>query len=324
MHLTPQSMRSPVSPYDQQSKQSFSAQPACYPKSPRHDSVSTEHQPNRGLGLFGCSLPPSQPIVTELPPSPQTSEAWSHSSMMEQDYAQSSSQPPDIFSAAFDPFSGFSTASNTGMANVHSPEAPGLDYCQSPPSSNVQSHRGSVSSSYSEAESFSQHGSNLHYTPRVKVEDTTEWYPAAGNEQVLQRAVTTQGLPTYPTISPINGHTEDLYRSQSGEWPKADGAAYMNPSSDGRLAQFDVQPILPSVTRIKKKRQRTTPEEATHECRVCGKLFKRSYNWKSHMETHNPERKYPHPCTQMIGNTPCTKKFQRKTDLDRHVDSVSY
>ena len=59
------------------------------------------------------------------------------------------------------------------------------------------------------------------------------------------------------------------------------------------------------------------------ECRVCGKLFKRSYNWKSHMETHNLEHKYAHPCTAMIGNTPCTKKFQRKTDLDRHYDSVS-
>ncbi len=63
--------------------------------------------------------------------------------------------------------------------------------------------------------------------------------------------------------------------------------------------------------------------EALHECRVCGKLFKRSYNWKLHMETHNPERKYPHPCTAMVGNAPCTKKFQRKTDLDRHYDSVS-
>ena len=26
----------------------------------------------------------------------------------------------------------------------------------------------------------------------------------------------------------------------------------------------------------------------------------------------------------MVGNSQCTKKFQRKTDLDRHVDSVSF
>ena len=68
-----------------------------------------------------------------------------------------------------------------------------------------------------------------------------------------------------------------------------------------------------------------TPEEATYrECQVCGKLFQRSYNWKAHMETHNPERKYPYPCTAMVGNAPCTKSFQRKIALDRHFDSVSF
>ncbi|KAL8636424.1 MAG: hypothetical protein Q9226_009257 [Calogaya cf. arnoldii] len=80
--------------------------------------------------------------------------------------------------------------------------------------------------------------------------------------------------------------------------------------------------VSQTVSQIKTKRQRTTPEEATHECRICGKSFKRSYNWKAHMETHNPDRKYPHPCTATVGDTSCTKKFQRKTDLDRHYDRV--
>lgn len=80
---------------------------------------------------------------------------------------------------------------------------------------------------------------------------------------------------------------------------------------------------LQSVNQTRKKRQRTTFEDTTHECRVCGKLFKRIYNWKAHMETHNPDRKYPLPCTAMIGDIPCTKRFQRKTDLDRHYNSVS-
>lgn len=80
-------------------------------------------------------------------------------------------------------------------------------------------------------------------------------------------------------------------------------------------------PVWPSGNRT--KRQRTTPGEATHECKICGKLFKRAYNYKSHMETHNPDRKFPHYCTAMVGDTPCTKKFLRKGDLDRHYDSVS-
>lgn len=322
MDSTPQSMRSPVSPYQRHSKQSFSSQrPAYYPMTPQ-----PEPNRNRGLGIFACGLQQQQQqpqsSVQQLPPSPQPSDGWSHPSMMEQDFPQST-QPPDIFSAAYDPFSGFSTAPNTGMMSGSSPEAPGLVYCHTPPSTNLPSHRSSVSSSYAPSEAFSQHGADFTYTPRVKVEDASEWYPTAGNEHALQRNLTTQCLSPYSAgVSPATG--DDVYRN--AEWPKSGGPAYpidLHHSEDHRLPQVGSAPILSSVNRIKKKRQRTTPEEATHECHVCGKLFKRSYNWKSHMETHNPDRKYPHPCTATVGDTPCTKKFQRKTDLDRHYDSVS-
>ena len=320
MNLTPQSMRSPMSPYNQQPKQPFSSQ-RRYPATPQPEPTSTE-QSNRGLGTFDCPLPQQQSTAQELPPSPQASDSWSHSSIMEPDFPQTS-QPPDIFSAAFDPFSGYSTNANTGMVSTQSPEAPGLVFCQSPPSTNMPSHRSSISSSYS---SPLQHGAE-YYTPRVKVEDGSEWYPSPGNEPVLQRSLTAQGITDYSNgVSPIHGHSGDFYRNQPGEWAKPNPPVYggdMNLIGEDTRSKFDAAPVLPSVNRIKKKRQRTTPEEATHECRVCGKLFKRSYNWKSHMETHNPERKYPHPCTAMVGNTQCTKKFQRKTDLDRHNDSVS-
>ena len=321
MNLTPQSMRSPMSPYNQQPKQSFSSQ-RRYPTTPQPEPTSMEPS-NRGLGIFDCSLPPQQQSTgQELPPSPQASDSWSHSSIMEQEYPQAS-QPPDIFSAAFDPFSGYSTNANTGMVSTQSPEAPGLVLCQSPPSTNMPSHRSSISSSYS---SPVQRGAE-YYTPRVKVEDGSEWYPSPGNEQVLHRSLPTQGLINYSNgVSPINGSSDDFYKNQPGEWAKPNGPAYannVNMIGEETRSKFDAAPILPSVNRIKKKRQRTTPEEATHECQTCGKLFKRSYNWKSHMETHNPERKYPHPCTAMVGNTQCIKKFQRKTDLDRHHDSVS-
>ena len=319
MDNTPQSMRSPVSPYQHQSKQSFSSQrPSYYPMTPQ-----PEQSRNRGLGIFACGLQHPQSSVQQLPPSPQPSDGWSHPSMMEQDFPQST-QPPDIFTAAYDPFSGFSASPNTGMMPGSSPEAPGLVYCQTPPSTKLPSHRSSVSSSYAPSEAYSQHGSDFTYTPRVKIEDVSEWYPTAGNEHALQRNLTTQCLSPYSAgVSPATG--DDVYRN--AEWPKPGASAYpidLHHSEEQRIPQGAGAPILPSVNRIKKKRQRTTPEEATHECRVCGKLFKRSYNWKSHMETHNPDRKYPHPCTATVGDTPCTKKFQRKTDLDRHYDSVSH
>lgn len=316
MNLTPQSMRSPISPYDQQSKPSFSNHRPCYPTTPQPESASTE-QSHRGLGIFELPLPQHQSSIQDLPPSPQLSDSWSRSSMMEQEYPQTS-QPPDIFSAAFDPFSGYSNNVNTGMMASTSSEAPSLVFCQTPPSTNMQSHRSSISSSYSPSMQSAE------YYNKVKQEDGNEWYPAPGNDSgVLQRSLTTQGLTSYSNgVSPVHGASDDLCKSHSSHWSKP-ASAYPADFGEDARSKFDAAPVLPSVNRIKKKRQRTTPEEATHECRVCGKLFKRSYNWKSHMETHNPERKYPHPCTAMVGNTPCTKKFQRKTDLDRHNDSVS-
>ena len=318
MNLTPHSLRSPISPYDQQSKQSFSTQPPCYPTTPQSELTSIDG-PDRGLGIFNLPLSQQQQqqrsSIQELPPSPQPSDTWSHSPSMEQDFPQTS-QPPDIFSAAFDPFSGYANSgnhNNNGVIASTSPEAPGLVFCQTP------SHRSSISSSQSP---FMQTAG--YYDGKVKQEDSNDWYPAPVNGQLIHRSslATPSLAPCSNGVSPINSSTEDYYKTQAGDWSKPT-SGYPTEFDDSARSKFDAAPVLPSVNRIKKKRQRTTPEEATHECRVCGKLFKRSYNWKSHMETHNPERKYPHPCTAMVGNAPCTKKFQRKTDLDRHVDSVS-
>ena len=322
MSITPQSMRSPISPYEQQqSKHSFSSQ---YPSTPQAEQSAQNH----GLGLFGCSIPPSQSTLHHLPPSPQPSESWQQQQqqpMMEQDFPQSS-QPPDISTADFDPFSGYSTQWNTGMMSAHSPEAPGLVYCQTPPSTHFPSHRSSISS-YSSSEASYHSSSEVMYTPKVKVEEANEWYPSPGNEQVLQRSLTTQAMSSYSTgASPVSAPIEHLYRTQATDWPRPQTSGYpieLHNTEGVRRATYENAPVVPSVGRIKKKRQRTTPAEATHECHVCGKLFKRSYNWKSHLETHNPDRKYPHPCTAKIGSSQCTKKFQRKTDLDRHYESVN-
>ena len=325
MNLTPQSLRSPISPYDQQSKHSLSSQRPYYSAAtPQSESTTTRSLQHRGLGVFGCDLPHPQSTVHEMPPSPQPSESWPHSSLMETDFPQSS-QPPDIFTAAYDPFSGYSTASNTGMMTCQSPEAPGLVFCHSPPpGSNLPSHRSSISSSYSPSDSFSQNESDFLFTPKVKVEEPSEWYPSPGSAHGL---INQELSPYSQGLSPMSAPTENIYRPQQSSWSKPAAPGYpidLHSTDEPHLPRFDGRAILPSVTdtRIKKKRRRTTLEEATHECRVCGKLFKRSYNWKSHMETHNPDRKYPHPCTGMVGNTPCSKKFQRKTDLDRHNDSV--
>ncbi|KAI1332185.1 hypothetical protein F5Y16DRAFT_421461 [Xylariaceae sp. FL0255] len=67
-------------------------------------------------------------------------------------------------------------------------------------------------------------------------------------------------------------------------------------------------------------RRLTSKEEANFQCEVegCGKLFRRSYNYKAHKETHDKKREYPFVCTA----DDCDKKFVRKTDLQRHHQSV--
>ena len=314
MNLTPQSMRSPISPFDDHSKQqSFDAQRHWHSATPQPQPASSMAESAQGLGIYGCSIPPQQSTIRALPPSPQQSDNWSHSSMVEQETYPPPTHRPDIFTAAFDPFSQFNDHAGGHVISAPTEEAPGLVFCQTPPSTNMPSHRSSVSSSCSPPQQHAE-----FFTPRVRTEDGHEWYPSPSNDQVLQRSLTTQSLSPYTT--------EDLYKSPSGDWSKSAPAPYamdFHPmGGDETRPRFNGAPVLPSVNRIKKKRQRTTPEEATHECRVCGKLFKRSYNWKSHMETHNPDRKYPHPCTATIDGQPCSKKFQRKTDLDRHYDSV--
>jgi Zinc finger, C2H2 type len=235
-------------------------------------------------------------------------------------------------SGSYDHFPAYPGHYPTAATDESSPEAPALEYCQSAASSELQSQRGSICS-YPTSELEMDHHQHHHAAAahRHKAEEAQgDWYAAPTNDHVYHRAMTVPAsmpFASHPGMLP--SQTEDLYRSppQSAEWPATTGVKPflpdIQPVQATRLPHFEMQPVLGGVNRVKKKRQRTTPEEATHECRVCGKLFKRSYNWKSHLDTHNPDRKYPHPCTAMVGTSPCSKKFQRKTDLDRHYDSVS-
>ena len=299
---------SPMSPYEHNK---FSYLP--HRPSPLHDSSA---EPQR-LGLY--TIPPLHP-ATLTPISSSPASAWSQTSMIDADYPHSQVSQQDMYplSAPYSQFGSYSI--NQNAPRTTSPEAPPLEYCQSPPSSVMPSHRGSICS-YAPSEG-SEHA---HMHGMRPDESGGEWYPSPANEHVLQRSMTTPAPLQYSHDgSVLASQHDDSYRHsvQPSEWSQADSKSYAQEMSASSVTRFAVQPVLANALRHK-KRQRTTPEEATHECNVCGKLFKRSYNWKSHMETHNPDRKYPHPCTAMNGSMQCAKKFQRKTDLDRHYDSVS-
>ena len=82
----------------------------------------------------------------------------------------------------------------------------------------------------------------------------------------------------------------------------------------------DQRRVPSTIVRTRQPRRLTTKEDANFQCHVkgCGKLFGRSYNFKAHMETHDAGREYPFPCPLKD----CNKKFVRKTDLQRHHQSV--
>lgn len=54
-------------------------------------------------------------------------------------------------------------------------------------------------------------------------------------------------------------------------------------------------------------------DEAKHQCNVCGKAFKFSYNLAVHMRIHDDVK--PFKCTV------CNKQFTTKQWRDRHVET---
>ncbi len=338
MEHTPQSLRSSLSPYQHSGRrQAFQYHPS-YPTPPQTGSTSLQPTPNPGLGLYACSMlsPSAQSGARGLPPSPQPSELWTHASVVDKDMP-GTSQSTDIFDE-YDPFSTIHSTSASAYPPTAFTSAPydAHSLTQSPgrSSHNRHSHRSSISSSCAPSDIYSQPNSETALTSKIKMEESNEWFTSGNqNDSFLQRTSSPQVLSTVaqecmtPYSRPYYFHdSSDAAWERSGR--HANSSRHLTErdrnellsSPDGHRPKSDEgQRSSSAVPRTKKKRQRTTPEDAVHVCRICGQGFRRSYNWKSHMDIHNPARKYPHPCPE----ADCQAKFTRKTDLDRHHGSVS-
>ncbi|KAF2263358.1 hypothetical protein CC78DRAFT_284837 [Lojkania enalia] len=289
------------SPYQQAMKSSTLLQQPAYPSPARSDSELSKY-PTDGLGLYSYSqpYPTSGPPSTILyPPSPQPTEAWAHlttgtSPLMPEGSVESWSTPYD------QPIS------------------------RSPlPWGNQQaSHRSSLSSTR-DMSIFSREGSE-HGFPQIKLEGGSEWATdeessPAGLQQapltVSPDRLTTgifpydHGAYASPQLSRFEAQGDDGYSNR----PYRSMSPQARPRSPHLL---DASSGVTARTRL--RRNPTTVENANFSCTICGKLFQRSYNHKTHMETHNPARKREHVCP----HKECEKMFVRKTDLDRHQNSV--
>lgn len=174
-------------------------------------------------------------------------------------------------------------------------------------------------------------------TPRLHPEDLTSEYghsiesshypsPAMGHEPYSGEVSSHLSLPPLgpPQHANTGYATEGMLASwpRSTEYPAESNQLYAGSSISPSL----MLPMKRSSPRSRGERPKraprklTTKEEANFQCDVkgCGKFFSRSYNYKAHMETHREKRNYPFPCQ----NEDCTKRFVRKTDLQRHQQSV--
>lgn len=266
---------------------------------------------------------------TMLPlPSSTSTSNWSNTALL----PERSSQPsPNILSAEYDPFAPFHSDIPTSYDAPHHRHLYPTRSAEtsmpptSPSLSGVDSHRSSFSSAPA-SETYSHSEPYQAFHPRIKMEDQLEW-PSENSSSLMLASSHLDNSNLAASASPYPGCLEATYFHQPGTigWPKtteySDGIGRLESNATGRQQSAEARKLLGNVvTRTRTPRKMTTREDANFQCKAkgCGKLFSRSYNFKAHMETHDTGRVYPFPCPL----PDCNKKFVRKTDLQRHHQSV--
>jgi hypothetical protein len=273
------------SPYQQALKPNSIAHSPAYPLSARRDVEPSNHVP-QGLGLYTY---PSNSIL--FPPSPQPSEAWSQNSH---------GASPMIAEPIVDPW--------TSGAYDHPVSRSPLPW----PHYQEASHRSSLSSQR-EMSVFSADGSDYGFV-QVKLEQGSGW--TTEEDSIPQGTVSPNRLTTAsmfpyhtygsPSLSSNNTVTSSAYENRYPEHVSHEGSPT---SSHGDRS---------SAVRTRRRKNKTSAEDAKFSCEICGRGFVRLYNKKSHMQRHNPRRAKDHRCPEHD----CDREFERKADLDRHHKSV--
>lgn len=316
-----------MSGYQYQGEALLFSNASLYPSPEPSEAYTMQQSSAYGLGLvdYNSAYAPHPVATTTAPPSPPSSASMLWSQSCSSGHLQtvhprgSQPLPPSAYthlspyhapspSVSMDP--AFSLTPNGAPELTPSPEA----------SCNV-SHRSSFSSC-APSEAFLSAHDDPSVQARIKSERSTEWLVG----QVGGLNVRGSMLPQQPSpmnmggVSLTNPFGAPSYDDAMCGTEMCSGSGDDTPGMyDGRSDSFS---SLPSAAnrglRTRKRRRLTTAAEANHTCEVCGKLFGRSYNYKAHLETHDPGRVYAHPCLEEN----CDKKFVRKTDLTRHHHSV--
>ncbi|KAJ4301632.1 hypothetical protein N0V90_003725 [Kalmusia sp. IMI 367209] len=156
-----------------------------------------------------------------------------------------------------------------------------------------------------------------HAFPHIKLERGSGW---TTDEEVAPSATVAPGRLTRSNNTSYDGvYSSPMspYASDSTPGPAYTSQLLDQLPSKGRptSSHSDTKAV---VTRKGYRRGRKSKETARYSCEICGTGFVRMYNKNTHMARHNPDRPKDNICT-FDG---CDMKFERKTDLDRHINSV--
>jgi hypothetical protein len=287
------------SPYQQAMKPSITLLQPSYPSPARSDSEPSKY-PTDGLGLYTYpqTFSHDHSNTFTYPPSPEPTEAWAH------------------LTTGVSPLLPEGSVDSWTTAYEQHPSRSPLPWTEQ-----TVSHRSSLSSAH-DMSSYSRE-SSVHAFRQIKLEGAADWAADQGtvspNMQQHQQPLTvspnrlTTGLYPYET-SPYT--SPPLPKIEASFGANVNPSAYRSiPRAKPRRTQTKVRG---GTARVRVRRNPTTTENAQYKCGVCNMLFQRSYNHKTHMQTHNPERKKEHVCPYKD----CGHAFVRKTDLDRHDTSV--
>ena len=294
----------------------------------KSNMVSSSSVQNQVLDLYGYHMSDALENYQISAPSLTLSNAPSISSPLA--LRSRHRPPPNILSADYDPFapphSEMAPSFGSALYAMQSVEVSRPLVSSSP--SAIASQRSSISSAHA-SETYSNPESYHANYHQVKMENPFDWLSQTSGLGGTTSQADYSGLSN--SVSCFPGSVEDTFLQQSSTmgWPKSqslDTASFSasmertTPSDTGSGLGSEAKGTLSTVARTRMPRKMTTREDANYQCKVkgCGKLFSRSYNFKAHMETHDASRSYPFPCPL----SECNKKFVRKTDLQRHHQSV--
>ncbi|KAI7886448.1 hypothetical protein K492DRAFT_177238 [Lichtheimia hyalospora FSU 10163] len=128
--------------------------------------------------------------------------------------------------------------------------------------------------------------------------------PCSSNEE--DNAIVTPTLTAAQLFPPLPAdsweHKQDTYKGKRSR-----------PEEDDQ--EEEQQEVMRSKSCNKKRRVSNTNNK-DKECSVCGAQFSRAYNKRTHELTHFKDRVKRFPCNA------CSKSFDRKHDLQRHVSAL--